>query len=68
MTLYEKEAVCGGHTLTDDCPGYPIDLGFQVWDSVTLMFNSLPAHRHIAAGNSFCLYDRPLQLFNLLQV
>ena len=30
MTLYEKEGKCGGHTLTDDSPGYPVDLGFQV--------------------------------------
>ena len=31
MTLYEREATCGGHTLTDTTSGYPVDLGFQVW-------------------------------------
>jgi phytoene dehydrogenase-like protein len=31
VTLYEKEATCGGHTLTDETePGSPVDLGFQV--------------------------------------
>lgn len=30
VTLFEKEGSCGGHTLTDDSPGFPIDLGFQV--------------------------------------
>ena len=30
VTLYEKEAHCGGHTLTDDTAGYPVDVGFQV--------------------------------------
>ena len=30
MTLYEREATCGGHTLTDTTSGYPVDLGFQV--------------------------------------
>lgn len=30
MTLLEKEPTCGGHTLTSDDPGYPVDLGFQV--------------------------------------
>ena len=30
MTLFEKEPQAGGHTLTDDSPGYPVDLGFQV--------------------------------------
>lgn len=30
MTLYESESRCGGHTLTYDSPGYPVDLGFQV--------------------------------------
>ena len=30
MTLYESEAACGGHTLTDTSSGYPVDLGFQV--------------------------------------
>ena len=30
VTLYEREAVCGGHTLTDDSAGYPVDVGFQV--------------------------------------
>ena len=29
VTLYESESCCGGHTLTDDSPGYPVDLGFQ---------------------------------------
>lgn len=31
VTLYEKEAVCGGHTLTDGSGPVPVDLGFQVW-------------------------------------
>jgi hypothetical protein len=30
VTLYESEASCGGHTLTDDSSGFPVDLGFQV--------------------------------------
>ncbi len=30
VTLFEKEQTCGGHTLTDDSSGYPVDLGFQV--------------------------------------
>lgn len=30
VTLYEGEAACGGHTLTDTSSGYPVDLGFQV--------------------------------------
>ncbi len=30
VTLYEKEQVFGGHTLTDDSSAYPVDLGFQV--------------------------------------
>ncbi len=34
MTLYESEATLGGHTLTDDSSGYPVDLGFQVGDKV----------------------------------
>jgi predicted NAD/FAD-binding protein len=29
VTLFEKEAVCGGHTLTDHSSPYPVDLGFQ---------------------------------------
>eukprot|EP00884_Botryococcus_braunii_P002118 jgi/Botrbrau1/11907/Bobra.0171s0017.1 len=35
VTLFEKEASCGGHTLTDDSPGYPVDLGFQVYNLTT---------------------------------
>ncbi|KAK9821949.1 hypothetical protein WJX81_001503 [Elliptochloris bilobata] len=35
VTLYEREARCGGHTLTDDSPGYPVDLGFQVFNLTT---------------------------------
>lgn len=35
MTLYESEATCGGHTLTDDSSGYPVDLGFQVCNLTT---------------------------------
>lgn len=30
MTLFESEASCGGHTLTDTSSGFPVDLGFQV--------------------------------------
>lgn len=68
MTLYEKEAVCGGHTLTDDSPGYPVDLGFQVWDSDTPCATHCLLHRHSAAGKPCCLYDRPLQLYLLQTV
>eukprot|EP00959_Pyramimonas_sp_CCMP1952_P060768 1269406-Pyramimonas_sp.AAC.2 len=30
VTLLEKEATFGGHTLTDDSASVPVDLGFQV--------------------------------------
>lgn len=30
MTMFESEATCGGHTLTDTSGPYPVDLGFQV--------------------------------------
>ena len=30
MTLFEKEGACGGHSLTDESPGFAVDLGFQV--------------------------------------
>ena len=30
VTLFESEHRPGGHTLTDDSPGYSVDLGFQV--------------------------------------
>jgi predicted NAD/FAD-binding protein len=30
VTLYEAEERCGGHTLTDEACGVPVDLGFQV--------------------------------------
>jgi hypothetical protein len=30
VTLFESEAKCGGHTLTDDTSPWPVDLGFQV--------------------------------------
>ena len=30
VTLYEKDNVFGGHTLTDESGPYPVDLGFQV--------------------------------------
>jgi predicted NAD/FAD-binding protein len=30
VVLYEREASCGGHTLTDDTSEFPVDLGFQV--------------------------------------
>ena len=30
VTLFEKELSFGGHTLTDDSLGFPVDLGFQV--------------------------------------
>ena len=30
MTLFEKEGQMGGHSFTDESPGVPIDLGFQV--------------------------------------
>lgn len=35
VTLYESEATCGGHTLTDHSSGYPVDLGFQVYNLTT---------------------------------
>ena len=35
MTLYESEATFGGHTLTDDSSGHPVDLGFQVFNLTT---------------------------------
>lgn len=35
MTLFESESTCGGHTLTDTTSGYPIDLGFQVFNLTT---------------------------------
>jgi cyclopropane-fatty-acyl-phospholipid synthase len=35
VTLYESEATCGGHTLTDHTSGYPVDLGFQVYNLTT---------------------------------
>ncbi|PSC74866.1 cyclopropane-fatty-acyl-phospholipid synthase [Micractinium conductrix] len=35
VTLYESEATCGGHTLTDTSSGYPVDLGFQVYNLTT---------------------------------
>lgn len=35
VTLFESEAECGGHTLTDESSGYPIDLGFQVYNLTT---------------------------------
>ena len=30
VMLYEKEAQCGGHTLTDTMTEFSVDLGFQV--------------------------------------
>lgn len=30
VTLFERDPQAGGHTLTDDSPGHPVDLGFQV--------------------------------------
>lgn len=35
VTIFEKDATCGGHTLTDDSAEVPVDLGFQVRDSAT---------------------------------
>lgn len=35
VTLYESEDTLGGHTLTDDSSGYPVDLGFQVYNLTT---------------------------------
>lgn len=35
VTLYESEERCGGHTLTDHSSGYPVDLGFQVYNLTT---------------------------------
>ena len=32
VTIFEKEATCGGHTLTDDSAPVPVDLGFQVFN------------------------------------
>lgn len=35
VTLFEREARCGGHTLTDETSGWPVDLGFQVFNLTT---------------------------------
>lgn len=35
VTLYESEETVGGHTLTDDSSGFPVDLGFQVFNLTT---------------------------------
>ncbi|GBF87499.1 NADH-ubiquinone oxidoreductase subunit 6 [Raphidocelis subcapitata] len=35
VTLYEAEERCGGHTLTADAAGVPVDLGFQVYNLTT---------------------------------
>ena len=35
VTVYESEETCGGHTLTDHSSGYPVDLGFQVYNLTT---------------------------------
>ncbi|PRW60674.1 cyclopropane-fatty-acyl-phospholipid synthase [Chlorella sorokiniana] len=35
VTLFESEASCGGHTLTDTSSGFPVDLGFQVYNLTT---------------------------------
>ncbi len=37
VTLFEKEGFCGGHSITDESPGFPVDLGFQVRLKWTLM-------------------------------
>ena len=35
VTLYESEPTAGGHSLTDDSAGFPVDLGFQVFNMTT---------------------------------
>lgn len=35
VTLFESEARCGGHTLTDHSSGTPVDLEFQVFNLTT---------------------------------
>lgn len=35
VTLYESDPTVGGHTLTDDSSGFPVDLGFQVFNLTT---------------------------------
>eukprot|EP00798_Chlamydomonas_sp_ICE-L_P023397 gene23397-30675_t len=35
VTLFEKDSVFGGHTLTDTSSPYPVDLGFQVYNLTT---------------------------------
>ncbi|KAG1678525.1 hypothetical protein FOA52_014559 [Chlamydomonas sp. UWO 241] len=35
VTLYERDPVFGGHTLTDTTSEYPVDLGFQVYNLTT---------------------------------
>lgn len=35
VTLFEAGPTLGGHTLTDDSPGFPIDVGFQVFNLTT---------------------------------
>lgn len=67
MTLYEKDAKCGGHTLTDESPGYPVDLGFQVLvhsqelaklcaaaETCRLLASSDIKERMVNAGKAYC--------------
>ena len=35
VTLFEAQDACGGHTLTDHTSGFPVDLGFQVYNLST---------------------------------
>jgi predicted NAD/FAD-binding protein len=35
VTLFEAASNCGGHTLTDNSSGWPVDLGFQVYNLST---------------------------------
>ena len=48
VTLFEKEPQAGGHTLTDDSPGYPVDLGFQV-----LIVRNFNPRKHPIAPSPF---------------
>ncbi len=47
VTLFEKEATCGGHTLTDTSGPAPVDLGFQARDTsapILLLHRMLLCH------------------------
>ena len=49
MTLFERNADCGGHTLTDEASGFPVDLGFQV-SLCGSSFKTPPSHKLLPPG------------------